>query len=64
MLPKPAATVRKHPKQERSQATVEAILTATARILTEQGYATIHHQSGGGTGGCECWLAISMIACH
>lgn len=39
MSPKPAATVRKHPKQERSQATVEAILTATTRILTEQGYA-------------------------
>jgi AcrR family transcriptional regulator len=39
MLPKPAATVRKRPKQERSQATVEAILTATTRILTEQGYA-------------------------
>jgi AcrR family transcriptional regulator len=39
MLPKPFATVRKHPKQERSQATVEAILTATTRILTEQGYA-------------------------
>jgi AcrR family transcriptional regulator len=39
MLPKPTATVRKHPKQERSQATVEAILTATTRILTEQGYA-------------------------
>jgi AcrR family transcriptional regulator len=39
MLPKPAATVHKRPKQERSQATVEAILTATTRILTEQGYA-------------------------
>jgi AcrR family transcriptional regulator len=42
MLPKPAATaatVRKHPKQDRSQATVETILTATTRILTEQGYA-------------------------
>jgi hypothetical protein len=35
MLPKPATTVRKRPKQERSQATVEAILTATTRILTE-----------------------------
>jgi AcrR family transcriptional regulator len=33
MLPKPAATPRKLPKQERSQATVEAILTATTRIL-------------------------------
>ncbi len=34
----PLATPRKLPKQERSQATVEAILTATARILTEKGY--------------------------
>ncbi|MBD2232998.1 TetR/AcrR family transcriptional regulator [Phormidium tenue] len=38
MPPKPAANPRKHPKQERSQATVEAILTATAHILTENGY--------------------------
>jgi AcrR family transcriptional regulator len=38
MLPKPAPAPRKRPKQERSQATVEAILTATARILTESGY--------------------------
>ena len=35
---KPSATPRKLPKQERSQATVEAILTATTRILTEEGY--------------------------
>jgi AcrR family transcriptional regulator len=39
MLPKPTTTPRKRPKQERSQATVEAILTATTRILTEQGHA-------------------------
>lgn len=38
MLHKPSATPRKLPKQERSQATVEAILTATTRILTEEGY--------------------------
>jgi AcrR family transcriptional regulator len=38
MLHKPSATPRKLPKQERSQATVEAILTATTRILTERGY--------------------------
>jgi AcrR family transcriptional regulator len=38
MPPKPSATPRKRPKQERSQATVQAILTATAHILTEDGY--------------------------
>lgn len=38
MPPKPIATARKHPKQERSQITVQAILTATAHILTEKGY--------------------------
>lgn len=38
MSPKPSANPRKRPKQERSQATVEAILTATAHILTENGY--------------------------
>jgi AcrR family transcriptional regulator len=38
MSQKPAATPRKQPKQERSQATVEAILTATTHILTESGY--------------------------
>jgi AcrR family transcriptional regulator len=38
MQHKPLATPRKRPKQERSQATVEAILTATTRILTEKGY--------------------------
>lgn len=35
---KPLSTPRKLPKQERSQATVEAILTATTHILTEGGY--------------------------
>lgn len=34
----PPANRRKRPKQERSQATVEAIITATAHILTEEGY--------------------------
>jgi AcrR family transcriptional regulator len=38
MLRKPSATPRKLPKQERSQATVEAILTATTHILTKEGY--------------------------
>ncbi len=38
MSAKPSAVPRKQPKQERSQATVEAILTATAHILTEDGY--------------------------
>ncbi|BAS59240.1 transcriptional regulator [Leptolyngbya boryana NIES-2135] len=38
MSPKPPATPRKQPKQERSQVTVEAILSATAHILTENGY--------------------------
>ncbi len=38
MLPQPSPSTRKKPKQERSQATVEAILTATAHILTESGY--------------------------
>jgi AcrR family transcriptional regulator len=38
MLPNPAPAPRKRPKQERSQSTVEAILTATAHILTESGY--------------------------
>jgi AcrR family transcriptional regulator len=37
VLSKPS-TPRKQPKQERSQATVRAILTATAHILTEEGY--------------------------
>jgi AcrR family transcriptional regulator len=38
MLPNSAPSPRKRPKQERSQATVEAILTATAHILTESSY--------------------------
>lgn len=38
MPPKPSATPRKQPKQERSQATVEAILLATTHILTENEY--------------------------
>lgn len=38
MPAKPSATPRKRPKQARSQATVEAILTATTHILTEAGY--------------------------
>lgn len=38
MSSKPPAIPRKQPKQERSQATVEAILSATAHILTENGY--------------------------
>jgi AcrR family transcriptional regulator len=35
---KPPVTRRKHPQQARSQATVQAILTATAHILAEEGY--------------------------
>jgi AcrR family transcriptional regulator len=38
MSQKNAATPRKLPRQERAQATVEAILTATTHILTESGY--------------------------
>lgn len=38
MSPQPSANPRKLPKQERSQATVEAILTATTHILTADGY--------------------------
>jgi AcrR family transcriptional regulator len=37
MTSKPDSNPRKHPKQERSQVTVEAILTATAHILAESG---------------------------
>jgi AcrR family transcriptional regulator len=37
MTPKTDSTPRKQPKQERSQTTVEAILTATAHILIESG---------------------------
>ena len=35
----PAAKPRRTPKQARSRATVDAILDATARVLTEAGYA-------------------------
>jgi AcrR family transcriptional regulator len=38
MPSQPSATPRKRPKQSRSLATVEAILTATTHILTEDGY--------------------------
>lgn len=38
MSSKPSATPRKLPKQARSQVTVQAILTATTHILTEDGY--------------------------
>lgn len=38
MPSKPSITPRKRPKQERSQATVQAILIATTHILTEDGY--------------------------
>lgn len=38
MPSKPSAKPRKRPKQERSQVTVQAILAATAHILTEDGY--------------------------
>jgi AcrR family transcriptional regulator len=38
MPSKPPATLRKRPKQARSQVTVQAILTATTHILTEDGY--------------------------
>lgn len=33
-----AATARKHPRQARSKATVDAILEATARVLVDDGY--------------------------
>ncbi len=35
---RPLTTPRKEPKQARSQATVDAILTATARVLVREGY--------------------------
>jgi AcrR family transcriptional regulator len=38
MPTQPSATPRKRPRQERSQATVQAILTASTHILTEAGY--------------------------
>jgi AcrR family transcriptional regulator len=39
MSPKSSAKPRKLPQQDRSRITVEAILEATARILTEKGYS-------------------------
>ncbi len=38
MPPRPRTTARKTPRQERSKATVDAILEATARILVKEGY--------------------------
>jgi AcrR family transcriptional regulator len=38
MRKKPLTTARKTPRQERSQATVTAILDATARVLVQTGY--------------------------
>lgn len=38
-MPKPKLSARKMPRQSRSRETVEAILTATADILTRRGYA-------------------------
>ena len=37
-MPRQSTTPRKLPQQDRSKVTVEAILTATAHILTENGY--------------------------
>ncbi|MEN9566971.1 MAG: hypothetical protein RLZZ69_2167 [Cyanobacteriota bacterium] len=39
MSPKSSAKPRKQPQQDRSRMTVEAILEATAHILTERGYS-------------------------
>ena len=38
MTPRPRTTARKKPAQERSIATVDALLEATARILVKEGY--------------------------
>jgi AcrR family transcriptional regulator len=38
MAPKPRTVPRKQPRQERSRATIDAILTATARILEREGF--------------------------
>src|SRR5213082_1988183 len=38
MSPRPRTIPRKRPRQDRSKATVDAILTATARILMADGY--------------------------
>jgi AcrR family transcriptional regulator len=42
VLREPSATPRKQPKQERAKVTVEAILIATTRILTEEGYSQLN----------------------
>jgi AcrR family transcriptional regulator len=36
--PRPATAPRKEPRQERARATVDAILSATARVLVKEGY--------------------------
>ena len=38
MTARPATTPRKEPRQERAKATVDAILSATARLLVREGY--------------------------
>lgn len=38
MVRRPKTTPRKRPRQERSQATVQALLEATARVLVKEGY--------------------------
>ena len=38
MATRPRTTVRKHATQDRSRATVDAILTATARVLVRDGF--------------------------
>jgi AcrR family transcriptional regulator len=38
MPPRPRTIPRKNPRQERSKATVDAILQATARVLVKEGY--------------------------
>ena len=38
MPPRPRTTPRKQPSQERARATVDAILSATARLLVKEGY--------------------------
>ena len=38
MVARPVTAPRKEPRQERAKATVDAILSATARILVKEGY--------------------------
>src|SRR4051794_37910637 len=38
MAPRPRTVPRKAPRQDRSRATVDAILDATARVLVQEGY--------------------------